>query len=135
MLFREIIEIYFENNAEHINSLRFDTVWVTLSCSKCQYWALKSSDIVLDLFLWMKPKIIFNISRTPCYDNKHKAETKLAAHGDYCIIVNCRKKKKTFRDVSRDMWNFSWYFRVFISLFHSIAEPWFGNAGLRRESF
>jgi len=122
MLFREIIEIYFENNAEHINSLRFDTVWVTLSCSKCQYWALKSSDIVLDLFLWMKPKIIFNISRTPCYDNKHKAETKLAAHGDYCIIVNCRKKKKKL----------SAMFRGICGIFRDISEYLFLYSTLSR---
>jgi len=56
---------------------------------------------------------MFNISRSPCYNNENKTKRKLAAHGDNCSIVNCRTK------ISRDIWDFLRYFRVFISLFHS----------------
>jgi len=63
----------------------------------------------------MKPKIIFNISRTPCYYNEHKTERKLAAHGDCCSIANCRIKLSVmfrgtcgiFRDISEYLFLYS----------------------------
>jgi len=67
----------------------------------------------------MKPKVIVTISRTPFYDNEHKTERKLVAHGDYCSIANCRTKLSAifrgtfgiFRDISEYLFLYSTLYR------------------------
>jgi hypothetical protein len=54
------------------------------------------------------------------------------------LLQYCQLPDKYSRDISRDSWNFSWCFKIFIYLFHDFssnpwwfsAEPWMGNIGL-----
>ena len=77
--------------------------------------------------------IIFNIWRSPCYDNENKTERKLVAYGDYCSIVNAEQKFPRYFE------GYLGFFAIFQSIYFFIplfiAEPWLGNAGLRQVSF
>jgi hypothetical protein len=119
MLFREIIEIYCENNGKHMNTLCFDIVSELLYVAANDSTGLcKVKTLFYTYFLWKKPKIIFNISRSPCYDNENKTERKLVAHGDYCSIVNCRTKiSAIFRGIFGICCDISEYFFLYSTLY------------------
>jgi hypothetical protein len=51
------------------------------------------------------------------------------------LLQYCQLPDKNSRDISRDIWNFSQHFKIFICLFHDFSrklwrcstEPWLGN--------
>jgi hypothetical protein len=50
---------------------------------------------------------------------RQKINSQLTVHGNYFTIANFRAKIR--RDILRDIWNFSLYFRVFIYLHHDFS--------------
>jgi hypothetical protein len=54
------------------------------------------------------------------------------------LLQYCQLPDKNSLDISRDIWNFSRYFKIFICLFHDFsrnpwrcsAEPWLGNTAI-----
>ena len=82
------------------------------------------------------PKIIFHTLRNLCIWKWEQNKETVVAHRDYSSTANGQTKIP-----ARGIWNFLWYVRIFIYLFHNFlwnpwqwcAEPWLGNADLTKQ--